>query len=903
MSLKPGDHYQGGKRNTGQAIVCPRAPRSIIEPMEPRRYLAFSAHINFQPASSTVPSGYLVDSGKTYALRGNGLTYGWTVSNTSNTADRNSALSPDQRYDTEIKTQTSSRLYTWEISVPNGTYQVSLVAGDATITSAQYRYTAEGTSILSGAPTSAARWVESTATVQVADGKLTIANGTGSTNNRLAFIDITQQVIPVGSANIGINLDGMADYASISPFNDLATMFRGWGTIATPYQPDASIPLTADNYPLADAGTITYALSYPDGEYQVSYDGTGSLSFSLGATTFAVTSHVGDHWMGVLDLHHDASGGGILTLLVRGVNPANPLRNLHIISPDANTGISDVYRPVFLQKVMPFNGPLRMMDWMKTNGSTVADWADRSPVSRFSYTADSGVPYEQLIALANTTHKDLWLNVPVSATDDYVQNLAALLRDTLNPGLKVYVEYSNELWNSSFSQTGVNLANALADATLTKTDDFGREAQMAAKRLVQISNLFHTTFGDTRFSTQVRPIFGAFIASSYWAQTGLDYIKAAYGDPKNFVSGIAIAPYVGNEGDMAAIDNADLTADALFEWMNSFVDSTIDPWIEQHKTIASQFGIGLEAYEGGQALSATNGMNEALKQAVQSDPRMGDLYQHLIQMWVNDGGDIFADFTLAGPYSKYGYWGAFEGIDGVSSVKYDALLASMGNAAPTAKTTDFVFTTRPPRVVIGFDKDVSASLNASSLSVIDRTTGAALTGWTMVWEPVTYTATFEYTGTLPNGDYRATLVTSGIADAGGQAMVAPSPILDFFWLAGDADHDRSVNLNDMVRLANHYGQTTGATWTDGDFNYDGAVDLNDLIMLANQYGTTLAAPAVAASLDSSSTAPAVQLDSAIANSDTVANSTVVQTQSRGVSALKRPPVKGKSLFAVQRVKR
>ena len=86
-----------------------------MEAVEARRYLAFSAHINFQPASSTVPTGYLIDSGKLYADRGNGLTYGWSTSITSNTADRNSTLSPDQRYDTLIRAASREELrLAWE---------------------------------------------------------------------------------------------------------------------------------------------------------------------------------------------------------------------------------------------------------------------------------------------------------------------------------------------------------------------------------------------------------------------------------------------------------------------------------------------------------------------------------------------------------------------------------------------------------------------------------------------------------------------------------------------------------------------------------------------------------------------------------------------------------------------
>ena len=47
------------------------------------------------------------------------------------------------------------------------------------------------------------------------------------------------------------------------------------------------------------------------------------------------------------------------------------------------------------------------------------------------------------------------------ADDDYVYQLAALLKDKLDPKLVVYVEYSNEVWNSGFSQFKWNYYKAV----------------------------------------------------------------------------------------------------------------------------------------------------------------------------------------------------------------------------------------------------------------------------------------------------------------------------------------------------------------------------------------------------------------------------------------------------------
>jgi subtilisin family serine protease len=146
--------------------------------------------INFQPASAPTYAGYLVDSGAVFGSRGNGLSYGWNASDASHTADRNSSRSADQRYDTLITTQ-SGGTFTWEMAVPNGRYRVHLVAGDASFTNSVYKYNAEGALTVSGTPSSGSRWVEGTSTVTVSDGRLTVGNASGASNNKLCFLEIT----------------------------------------------------------------------------------------------------------------------------------------------------------------------------------------------------------------------------------------------------------------------------------------------------------------------------------------------------------------------------------------------------------------------------------------------------------------------------------------------------------------------------------------------------------------------------------------------------------------------------------------------------------------------------------------------------------------------------------------
>jgi glucose/arabinose dehydrogenase len=176
------------------------AEHVIHTPTTPTTYTAtftqssgkWSAKINFQPASAPVPTGYLVDDGSAFGAH-NGLSYGWSGDNTANTRDRDAANSADQRYDTLIHMQkTSLPDARWEIQLPNGSYDVHVVQGDPGHIDSTFALSAEGKVIASGTPTAQNHWVEGHTTVNVSDGRLTLANGSGATNNKLCFVDIQQ---------------------------------------------------------------------------------------------------------------------------------------------------------------------------------------------------------------------------------------------------------------------------------------------------------------------------------------------------------------------------------------------------------------------------------------------------------------------------------------------------------------------------------------------------------------------------------------------------------------------------------------------------------------------------------------------------------------------------------------
>lgn len=147
----------------------------------------------------------------------------------------------------------------------------------------------------------------------------------------------------------------------------------------------------------------------------------------------------------------------------------------------------------------------------------------------------------------------------------------------------------------------------------------------------------------------------------------------------------------------------------------------------------------------------------------------------------------------------------------------------------------------------------SASSGAASYNVYRGLTPGG-EGATPVATGITST-TFTDTG-LTRGTtyyYKVTAVDGapGIQGGGESAPSAEASAVPY--LSGDVNNDGQVNFNDLLTLAQNYGQTSGATWAQGDLNGDGAVNFNDLLILAQNYrpasGTATSAAAASSVTD------------------------------------------------------
>jgi glucose/arabinose dehydrogenase len=157
-----------------------------------------SVSVNFQDGTSQGFSGYLADTGAVFGNRGNGFSYGWNANNSATARNRNATNSPDERYDTlQHMQKVENPNAVWEIAVPNGTYRVRVVSGDPSHVDSVFRTNVEGVLAINGTPTTAARWLEGVVTVTVTDGRLTLNNATGASNNKINFIEITSAAAPL----------------------------------------------------------------------------------------------------------------------------------------------------------------------------------------------------------------------------------------------------------------------------------------------------------------------------------------------------------------------------------------------------------------------------------------------------------------------------------------------------------------------------------------------------------------------------------------------------------------------------------------------------------------------------------------------------------------------------------
>jgi type VI protein secretion system component Hcp len=212
----------------------------------------------------------------------------------------------------------------------------------------------------------------------------------------------------------------------------------------------------------------------------------------------------------------------------------------------------------------------------------------------------------------------------------------------------------------------------------------------------------------------------------------------------------------------------------------------------------------------------------------------------------------------------------------------------LDRVAPAIAAAALDYSVNPNRIRVTFGEDVK-SLSKDDLVIKALGAGAppAPAFADFSYDSKAHVAVWTFASPLPDGNYSASLAAGSVTDLAGNPI--GSATFDFFSLAGDANHDRTVDFNDLVALAQNYN-TSGKTFAQGDFNYDGSVDFNDLVILAQRYNTTLAMPGGAAAASDANFA----IDWAAVTTPSVNQ----DVQAPGRKAPEKPKLRAKSIFNV-----
>ena len=346
------------------------------------------------------------------------------------------------------------------------------------------------------------------------------------------------------------------------------------------------------------------------------------------------------------------------------------------------TGASKTFTKQFLNKLLPFD-TIRFMDWFRTNSSTLVTWADRrlpTSVQQCDYgtTNIKGVAYEYAIELCNTLSKNAWVNVPHPFDDAAVASMAQLFATKLNPGLKVYLEFSNELWNAGvgFNQGDwVNNELERLNSLLAVGESPVRHRHFIASHLKRVFPIWQNAFTN-RPTDLVRVVCGQAnnpgLLEGICSEMGTGTFDA-----------VSVAAYFGPRSTKLGgpvYDTSTTATQVIGDCLDNLQNYTI-PNILKAKSVADKCAVPLICYESGQHITA-KGQDVPYQNAffeAQDHPLMATAYKTLLDTINSIGVGLDCLYNATSDRDKNGSWGLWQWQDELSSVKGDAVLQWLTN--------------------------------------------------------------------------------------------------------------------------------------------------------------------------------------------------------------------------------
>ena len=606
--------------------------------------------------------------------------------------------------------------------------------------------------------------------------------------------------LPLASP-VGVNLAGIVYFGEELPWQNVANGASAFEMHPPgPWNPQPLVNPLAGGYPSSlPAGYQAISLwdqpagYHAPGAHVLLYDGTGSLS--AGPTVSSVPGRL------VFNTSTNTSTSQRSLIRIHSTDPADPVRNIRIAALADEATITSGSTAVPWSSTFTNNwnmmGSQRYMDWQRTNDSTVQTWSQRALPSNYTQGNDNGVALEHQIQLANDTGRRPWFNIPHLADDNYVQQMATMIRDTLDPALVASVEFSNEAWNGQFTQGQYAQAQGLATGLSTNAEQ--AKHRWNSKRAVEIFTIFEDVFTDSGADPagmdRLRRVMGSQAVNTYATDQLLSYNNAAA-----HVDALAIAPYFGETVTTfaRAAQVKSMTASQRLTYINNILFQT-KLTMQSQKLRAALFGVDLIAYEGGQHfVGGGQVLNDgALAQVfyeMNRDPSMRAFYLEYLETWrdVSGNGEMVL-FSSTGEFSQFGSWGLREDetISEALSPKLQGVLDFLARQG---------------------DVDGSSTIGPSDVDALVAAVNANET------------------------DTRFDLNDDGNVDQLDIDHWVASLANTFY---GDANLNGLIEQADLDAVLQNWGRQDGG-WATGDYNGDGFVAQTDLDLVLQGWGSSAA---------------------------------------------------------------
>jgi len=503
----------------------------------------------------------------------------------------------------------------------------------------------------------------------------TVVNGTGFKVRVSA--NIAQE------HNIGINLfASQLDFVEDRMFADVMKTARKWVTPGS-YGGGSDVSIDNNGWPTVDAETVVWHGMYRmNGTYRLEGESNTqpTISAGFGGADIQNFTYTQGRFSANVIYTSTASNGLLLTF----TNTGGGVRNVKLMRPQT-AGSSTPYNTStsFTNQVKSIVSKFKVVRFMWTvdawNGPWQVAWADRVKPSYCSYNrganetnigwAGKGMPWEAAIQFCNETGKDMWLNMPIGANDDYIRQLAILVRDTYSvPNGKVYWEYSNEAtWDMIGLCSGylrsVSVAEANAGGPVGYdgvTDQNVLPNRYYAKRAAEMSLIWRSVWGDAAMMTRVRPVACGQLSYDSELIWGLEFLHNWFnnGDgnhvttphPVNyFFYGCGASHYSG--------DNPDELTGGVSEI------ATFERSEEEESALSKIFGLTRCAYEGGVWTS----------EAEYQLPRITEAMVRYHALWNKYDCDLFTYYVSTGGEENGTALGFTMDCSNLDAPKYRAL--------------------------------------------------------------------------------------------------------------------------------------------------------------------------------------------------------------------------------------